>query len=98
MTSSAFDLKIPAAVAVRLSNDTLTVDTSDGRSVSVPLDWFPRLRHATSSERENWRLIGNGVGLHWPDLDEDVSVESLIRGEASAERPESLARWLAARP
>ena len=68
-----------------ISVDKLTVELSDGRSISVPLDWFPRLAHATPSERGNWRLIGEGEGVNWPDLDEDISVEGLIAGRPSAE-------------
>ena len=78
--------------------DTLTIELSDGRTLSVPLDWFPRLAHATTEERDNWRLIGRGAGIHWPDLDEDISIEGLIAGRRSAESQESFQRWLEARP
>ena len=78
--------------------DTLTIELSDGRTLSVPLDWFPRLAHATAEERDNWRLIGRGAGIHWPDLDEDISIEDLIAGRRSAESQESFQRWLEARP
>jgi hypothetical protein len=60
-----------------INGDTLTVDLADGRTISVPLTWFPRLSHATPEERANWQLIGRGTGIHWPDLDEDISIESL---------------------
>lgn len=70
---------------VTATEEALTVDLSDGRSISVPLAWFPRLMHGTSAERSNWRLIGQGVGIHWPALDEDVSVENLLAGRASGE-------------
>lgn len=76
-----------------ISADKLTVELSDGRSISVPLDWFPRLAHATPSERGNWRLIGEGEGVNWPDLDEDISVEGLFAGRPSAESKRSLQRW-----
>jgi hypothetical protein len=79
------------------SEDTLSVELSDGRSISVPLAWFPRLLHGTAAERENWTLIARGEGIHWPDLDEDISVASLLAGRPSAESPASLQRWLAAR-
>jgi hypothetical protein len=65
---------------VALTEDMLSVDLADGRSISVPLAWFPRLLHATSQERENWVIAGAGYGIHWPDVDEDLSVEGLLRG------------------
>ena len=80
--------------AVVVSEDTLTVDLSDGRSISVPLAWYPRLWHGTETERAHWRLIGQGEGIHWPDLDEDISVEGLIMGRPSNESQRSLQRWL----
>jgi hypothetical protein len=72
----------------------LGVDLSDGRSIAIPLAWYPRLVHGTLSERGNWRLIGNGEGIHWPDLDEDVSVAALLAGTPSRESGKSLGRWL----
>jgi Protein of unknown function (DUF2442) len=77
--------------------DTLRVDLSDGRTIAVPLAWYPRLAHGTADERSNWRLIADGEGLHWPDLDEDVSVAALLAGKRSAESGASLQRWLKAR-
>lgn len=88
---------LPLAQAVSVTTDTLSVDLSDGRTISVPLAWFPRLIHATEAERGNWRIIGNGEGIHWPDLDEDISVEGLLAGRASAESQASFAKWLQAR-
>jgi hypothetical protein len=82
---------------VDVTDDTLTADLSDGRTISVPLAWYPRLVHATPQERRNWRLIGGGVGIHWPDLDEDLSVEGLLAGRASGESQRSFKRWLEAR-
>ncbi|MEI6651951.1 MAG: DUF2442 domain-containing protein [Chlorobiaceae bacterium] len=70
---------------------------SDGRSIMVPLAWYPRLMHATESERKNWRLIGNGYGIHWEDLDEDISVEGLLLGKLSGESQTSFKRWLSGR-
>jgi hypothetical protein len=67
-----------------------------GRSVSAPLVWFPRLVHGTPDERRRWE-IGSGIGVHWPDLDEDISVENLLRGQASGESQKSLQRWLDSR-
>jgi hypothetical protein len=85
------------ATAASVSEDTLSVDLSDGRTIAAPLVWFPRLLHGTQPERDNWRLIGQGRGIHWPDLDEDVSVESLLAGKPSAESQQSLKAWLARR-
>ena len=65
---------------VVFTEDRLTVDLADGRSISAPLAWFPRLLHATSQQRENWEIAGAGFGLHWPDIDEDLSVGGLLRG------------------
>jgi hypothetical protein len=96
MTTSASET-IPLATSVMASEDTLSVELSDGRSISVPLAWFPRLLHGTAAERENWTLIARGEGIHWPDLDEDISVASLLAGRPSAENPASLQRWLSAR-
>ena len=80
-----------------VTDDTLTVDLSDGRSLSVPLDWFPRLVHATSAERKRWRLIGRGRGIHWDLLDEDISIDNLLAGKPSGESQASLEKWLSAR-
>ena len=71
-------VSVPEAEAITVSGDTLAAELSDGRTISVPLDWYPRLTHATPEQRGNWRLIGGGEGIHWPDLDEDISVEDLI--------------------
>lgn len=79
---------------VTVTDDSLTVDLVNGRSISVPLAWYPRLYHGTPEERNNWRLIGRGVGIHWPDLDEDLSVEGIILGRPSNENQRSLQRWL----
>src|SRR5258708_3520983 len=86
------------ARSLRVSADALTVDLIDGRIITLPLGWFPRLAHATKAETANWRLIGDGTGIHWPDLDEDISVAGLLAGNKSGETQESLRRWLAARP
>ena len=65
---------------VRVSDDALTVDLLDGRTITVPLAWYPRLLHGTSEQRQNWKRCGGGYGIHWPDLDEDLSTEGLLRG------------------
>ncbi len=97
MIISTPDTTIPMAHDVRITSDTLRVDLTDGRSVSVPLAWFPRLVHATREERNNWRLIGRGQGIHWKDLDEDISVEGLLAGRPSGESQASFKKWLAVR-
>jgi hypothetical protein len=68
----------PAADAVAFTRDSLVVTLADGRQVSAPLEWFPRLRDATAKQRKNWRLIGRGIGIHWEDIDEDISVRTLL--------------------
>ena len=97
MGTSAVELEIPDAVDVSVSEDALSVELSDGRTIVVPLDWYPRLTHATDAERASWRLIGRGQGIHWGDLDEDISVEGLLAGRASGESQSSLRKWLKAR-
>jgi hypothetical protein len=77
--------------------DSLRVDLVDGRTISVPLAWYPRLLHGRPEERDNWRLIGQGEGIHWPELDEDVSVENIVFGQPSGESQRSLARGLQTR-
>jgi hypothetical protein len=97
MTTSATETTLPRTSAVVVTDDTLTVDLVDGRSVSVPLTWYPRLLHGSPEERRKWQLIARGEGIHWPDLDEDISVSSLIAGRPSQESAASLERWLARR-
>lgn len=97
MNSLQIDLKEATARQLNIDDDALVVDLADGRTITVPLAWFPRLAHGTLSERENWRLIGNGEGIHWPSLDEDISVRSLLAGQPSGETQESLQKWLKAR-
>jgi hypothetical protein len=97
MRISAVKIEIPDAVRVTVTEDTLSVDLSDGRTISVPLSWFPRLLHASRDERNAWRLIGRGQGIHWEDIDEDVSVEGLLAGKQSGESRSSFRRWLTAR-
>ncbi len=86
---------MPATLqSVAITDTTLSVDLSDGRTISVPLAWFPRLHFATPAERNNWRLIGKGHGIHWEEADEDISVEGLILGRRSGESQASLQKWL----
>lgn len=93
-TSKTEVVQAPAARNITITEDTLTVELSDGRTISAPLAWYPRLLHGTPTERNTWRLIGNGEGIHWPDLDEDISVENLVLGKASGESQRSLKEWL----
>lgn len=97
MSILAVEIDVPYAVGVHVTEDTLSVDLSDGRSISVPLGWYPRLEHASLQEKTNWRLIGNGVGIHWEDIDEDISVEGLLAGKPSGESQLSFKKWLQAR-
>jgi hypothetical protein len=97
MSTLVTELREATAHNVNVSDDALAVDLADGRTITVPLAWFPRLAHGTPAERANWRLIGSGEGIHWPDLDEDISVDSLLAGRRSGEAQESLRRWLQAR-
>src|SRR6266849_1672773 len=94
MSSSGSELIGALALSVSVSDDALVADLADGRTITVPLAWFPRLAHGTPTERANWRLIAGGEGIHWPDLDEDISVDSLLAGRRSGETQESLRRWL----
>ena len=96
MTTLAIKIDLPYAESVMITEDTLNVDLSDGRTISVPLTWFPRLVHATQEQRDNWRLIGRGHGIHWDDIDEDISVEGLIAGRPSGESQSSFKKWLEA--
>lgn len=88
------EIRVPEATDVAVTDESLTIELSDGRTISVPLAWYPRLTHATPEERSRWRLTGRGEGIHWTDLDEDVSVESLLAGRPSGESQTSLKRWL----
>jgi hypothetical protein len=97
MSFSPANSRTPQAVAVAITDDTVSIDLLDGRTLSVPIAWYPRLAHGTSTERANWRLIGRGEGIHWPDLDEDLSIDSLLAGRASQESQSSLDKWLQAR-
>ena len=97
MAFSPAETTLAYAVAGVVNDDTLSVDLSDGRSIAAPLSWYPRLAHATPAERAKWRLIAGGDGIHWPDLDDDISVASLLAGKPSAESQQSLQRWLTGR-
>ena len=81
-------------VSVMVTDDTLAVDLDDGRTISVPIGWYPRLAQGTAAERTNFQISGAGYGIYWPDLDEDIGVEGLLLGKKSTESPASFERWL----
>ena len=97
MNAVMIDVRDLAIQDVSVTDEDLSVDLTDGRSLTVPLVWFPRLMHGTVDERNQWRLIGRGAGIHWPDLDEDISLEGLILVRPSNESQKSLSRWLESR-
>jgi len=97
MTISAIEIDVPNAIGVIVTDDTLSVELSDGRSISVPLAWYPRLVHADQAERSKWKFIGQGEGIHWEAVDEDLSVEGLLAGRPSGESQLSFQRWLSTR-
>ena len=92
MPTSAVEIHVPNAESVTITEDALTVELSDGRTLSVPLAWFPRLLHATPEERDHWRFIGKGQGIHWEDI-----IENLLAGKPSGESQTSLQKWLQSR-
>lgn len=99
MSTSPLPIEVGEARAqdVLVTEDTLIVNLVDGRTISVPVTWYPRLAHGSQAERANWRLIGEGEGIHWTDLDEDISVEGLLAGRRSGETQASLRRWFETR-
>ena len=90
-------LSLARVTSVSVTDDTLSVDLEGGRTVSVPIGWYPRLAHGTSAERANVQITGAGFGLHWPDLDEDVGIEGILLGKRSNESARSFEKWLKAR-
>ena len=97
MNTSAVKEQEPRARIVSVNEEALTVGFVDGRTLIVPLVWFPRLWLGTLQERNNFEIFGDGAFIHWPDLDEDLSVAGLVSGFRSGERQESLKKWLGAR-
>src|SRR5258706_3383743 len=95
MTSFAIDETPVPVEDVRVTSKALEVVLRDGRTLSLPLDWYPRLAHGTSRERQHWRLIGGGIGIHWPHLDEDIGISGLLAGLASGGCTKSWQQWLA---
>ena len=94
MTSSVAQIEMSPARDVRTDDQALTVVLADGRVITTPLDWYPRLAHGTPQERVRWEPIGGGEAIHWPDLDEDLGVEGLLLGKKSTESASSFAKWL----
>lgn len=97
MDTSAIEMRAPVVLDVDVSDDTFSVTLSDGRALSVPCSWYPRLVHATATERGGWTIIDGGTGIHWDGIDEDISLAGLLAGTPSLESQESLRRWLAQR-
>ena len=94
MNSLTVDIHSIRAQKVKVTVDELIVELSDGRTIAIPLAWYPRLMYATKRERNRWELIANGVGIHWHDIDEDISVEGIILGKPSYESQHSFSEWL----
>jgi hypothetical protein len=97
MLSVMVTLSLPRVTDVSVTDDTLTVDLEAGRTVSVPIGWYPRLAHGTPVEQKNVHIAGAGYGLHWPDLDEDIGVEGILLGKRSSESSQSFEKWLGSR-
>ena len=87
----------PVAINVTVTAEKLAVDLDDGRSLLVPLGWYPRLAHGSAQERDNWQLLGDGYAIEWPELDEHIGIEGLLAGRRSGESKKSFERWLASR-
>ncbi|APB34458.1 hypothetical protein GlitD10_2129 [Gloeomargarita lithophora Alchichica-D10] len=96
MTTLALENE-PLAAQIRVTDEKLIVDLVDGRSLIIPLSWYPRLRHASYEERQNWQLLGDGYAIEWVDLDEHIGVEGLLAGRQSGESDQSFERWLVTR-
>lgn len=96
MTTLTLEVE-PIAIEVKVTDEKLIVELADGRTLAIPLEWYPRLWHGTSAERRNWQLLGDGYAIEWPDLDEHIGIEGLLAGRRSSESKKSLERWLATR-
>ena len=97
MSSSGVDIQEARALSLSLSDEAVSVDLVDGRTVIVPLVWYPRLWHGSKQERNNFEIFGDGAYVHWPELDEDLTVAGLLEGKRSGEVSSSLKKWLASR-
>jgi hypothetical protein len=93
MSTLALEVE-PEAVSVSVTENQLVVELRDGRHLSIPLSWYPRLLHATAAERQKWELLGDGYAVEWPDIDEHIGIEGLLAGRRSGESPASLSTWL----
>ncbi|NUM45770.1 MAG: DUF2442 domain-containing protein [Anaerolineales bacterium] len=94
IASATLTLTLPRVVNIMITEDTLSVDLEDGRTISVPIGWYPRLTYGTPAERENFQISGAGYGIYWPELDEDIGIEGLLLGKKSLESQSSFERWL----
>ena len=97
MSTSTTEIREARAQGVAIHEESLVVDLVDGRTITVPLAWYPRLWYGSEQERAHFELIGDGAYIHWPDLDEDLSLAGILAGRPSGENPASLKKWLAAR-
>ena len=97
MSSLTIDVGSALAQDVSVTDDMLEIRLTDGRNISAPLAWYPRLQHGSAAERGDWRLIGRGEGIHWPALDEDISIANVLAGKPSGESQTSLQKWLKSR-
>ena len=97
MSSSAVEQIAALATQVEVTDDTVTVQLADGRTIAAPLAWYPRLLQATVEERAEWRLTAGGRGIHWPSVDEDISMANLLAGQPSMESQASFTKWLTGR-
>jgi len=84
----------PIVVEVTITDKKLLIELEDGRSIAIPLEWYPRLLHGTVEERQNYQLLGDGYAIEWPELDEHIGIEGLLAGRRSSESQSSLERWL----
>jgi len=97
MNTLVIDIQDLRAQEVEVKEDTLIVSLTDGRVISTPLAWFPRIWYGTPTERANFEIIGDGNYIHWPELDEDLSISGILAGRRSKENPGSLKKWLESR-
>lgn len=94
MNTVMIEINKAKAKKITLSDDTIIIDLEDGRTISAPIAWYPRLLYGTKKERNNWLFIGDGEGIHWLDLDEDISVDNILFGKSSGESQRSFKKWL----
>jgi hypothetical protein len=96
MTTLTLEIE-PIAIEVTVTDKKLLIELEDGRSIAIPLEWYPRLLHGTVQERQNYQLLGDGYAIEWPELDEHIGIEGLLAGRRSSESQRSLERWLVGR-